>query len=173
MEKNVKILVVEDSPTQAMLLKHMLIKNNYEASIAKNGAAALELIKQEPPTMIISDVMMPEMDGFELCKKLKTDERTSHIPIILLTARAAKTDKIEGLETGADDYIPKPFDADELLVRVKNLIEQRRKLRERFSREVLFNPEKIAVTSVDEIFLKRVINIAQENIADSEFSVEF
>jgi AraC-like DNA-binding protein len=104
---------------------------------------------------------------------LKSDERTSHIPIILLTARAAKADKIEGFETGADDYIPKPFDADELLVRIKNLIEQRRKLRERFSREVFLNPEKIAITSMDEVFLKRAMDIAQENISDPEFGVDF
>ena len=75
MEKKIEILIVEDSPTQAMLLKHLLMKHNYQASIAKNGAEALELVRKYSPTLIISDVMMPEMDGFELCKKLKSDQK--------------------------------------------------------------------------------------------------
>jgi DNA-binding response OmpR family regulator len=116
--------------------------------------------------------MMPEMDGFELCKKLKTDERTSHIPIILLTAKASSKDKIDGLETGADDYIMKPFDVKEIQVRIKNLIEQRRKLRERFSRETEIPIKKGKYSQIDEQFLKRVMEIIEKHISEPEFNLE-
>jgi DNA-binding response OmpR family regulator len=116
--------------------------------------------------------MMPKMDGYELCRKLKTDERTSHIPVILLTARAGGESKVEGLETGADDYIIKPFDARELQVRVKNLIEQRRKLRERFRKEITLQPKDIAITSMDEQFLKKSMDVVEQNLSDPEFSTE-
>ena len=106
-----------------------------------------------------------------MCRKLKTDERTSHIPVVLLTARAESKDKLEGLETGADDYIAKPFDADELEVRIKNLIEQRKKLRERFTRMAHLQPKEIAVTSTDEKFIKRSISIIEDNLSAPDFSV--
>ena len=94
--------------------------------------------------------MMPKMDGVELCRKLKQEKKTDHIPLIMLTAKASGESKIEGLETGADDYIVKPFEAAELLVRIKNLIEGRKKLRERFSREITLQPASITITSMDE-----------------------
>ena len=128
---------------------------------------ALRLI----PDIVISDVMMPEMDGFTLCEKLKTDERTSHIPVVLLTARSSDVSKLEGLETGADDYLIKPVDAKELLTRIKNLIEQRRRLRERFGRDVTLSPKDIAVTSADQRFL-RAIEIVEKEMKEPDFSVE-
>jgi AraC-like DNA-binding protein len=116
--------------------------------------------------------MMPEMDGFELCQKIKSDERISHIPVILLTAKADLNSKIEGLEFGADDYINKPFEVDELKVRSKNLIEQRRRLREKFARLVDLQPNEIAVTSTDEKFLKRLMIIFEDHISEPEFTTE-
>jgi AraC-like DNA-binding protein len=116
--------------------------------------------------------MMPGMDGMELCEKLKNDERTSHIPVVLLTAKAGKEAKIQGLEHHADDYLTKPFDTDELLVLLKNRIEQRARLRERFSREVMVQPKDIAITSADERFLRRAIDIVEENMDDFDFNVE-
>ena len=112
------------------------------------------------------------MDGFELCAKLKTDQRTSHIPIILLTAKAAREDKIDGLETGADDFISKPFDSDELKIRIKNLIDQRKKLREQFSKQsnLVFN--QITLTSADEKFVKRILDIISQYMSDSHFNLE-
>jgi DNA-binding response OmpR family regulator len=127
---------------------------------------------EKMPDLIISDIMMPGMDGMELCRRLKTDERTSHIPIILLTARAGEASKLEGLETGADDYLTKPFHAEELTVRVKNLIEQRAKLRECFSKKISVQPKDIAVTSTDEKFLQRALQIMEDKIGDPEFDVE-
>ena len=115
--------------------------------------------------------MMPKVDGNQLCHILKQDEKTSHIPIILLTAKASQENKLEGLETGADAYLTKPFDTAELLVRVKNLIEQRKKLREKFSREVILKPGDIAITSIDEEFLNRAKQVIEEHIADESFSV--
>jgi YesN/AraC family two-component response regulator len=116
--------------------------------------------------------MMPEMDGVEFCKKIKEEEKTSHIPVILLTAKADIDSRLEGLETGADDYMTKPFDARELQTRVRNLIVQREKLRERFSRTVILKPKDIAITSPDEIFLEKVMAIVEDHLSDSEFTVE-
>jgi AraC-like DNA-binding protein len=117
-------------------------------------------------------VMMPKKDGYEVCRILKKDEKTSHIPIILLTARAASENKIEGLEIGVDDYIIKPFEPKELLVRVKNLIDLRRTLRERFSASVPLRPGEVAVSSMDDAFLQKVMAVVEQHIADESFSVE-
>jgi len=114
--------------------------------------------------------MMPKMDGFELCNNLKTNEKTSHIPIIMLTAKATSEDKIEGYETGADDYIMKPFDAAELKVRIKNLIEIRRKLQEKFSSDEFVIPKEL--NSIDEQFLNKVLKVINEHISEENFSIE-
>src|SRR3546814_19815544 len=115
--------------------------------------------------------MMPEMDGIELCRRLKLDENTSHIPVILLTAKSGKAPKIEGLETGADDYQTKPFDADELLALLKNRIRQRTLLRERFSREVPLQPKHIPITSSDERFLQKAMDIMDTKKGNFEYNV--
>lgn len=148
------------------------MKDHYQIIEAENGEEGLTIATDKIPDLIISDVMMPKMDGFEFCAKIKTDERTSHIPVILITARAAQEDKLEGLETGADDYITKPFDNKELLIRVKNLIDQRRKLRERFAKESNFLIDKMAHTSTDEKFINRVMDIISQNISESKFNIE-
>jgi YesN/AraC family two-component response regulator len=126
------------------------------------------------PDLIVSDVMMPNMDGYQLCNKLKTDERTSHIPIILLTARASMESKIEGLETGADDFITKPFEPQELQVRVKNLIQQRNKLKERYKKKAGLEEHLPvpAMPTIDQQFLDRAKDVVQNNMANPEFSVE-
>jgi AraC-like DNA-binding protein len=114
--------------------------------------------------------MMPIVDGIKMCEKLKNDERTSHIPIIMLTAKATSQDKILGYETGADDYIMKPFDANELKARIKNLIEIRRKLQEKFKSDEFRIPEELS--SIDEKFMKRVLEVIYEHISEEEFSIE-
>jgi signal transduction histidine kinase/DNA-binding response OmpR family regulator len=166
------ILIVEDNPDMHAYIRDHL-KNNYRVIEAENGVEGFKKAAKEMPDLIISDVMMPQMDGFELCAKLKTDERTSHIPVILLTARASWESKIEGLETGADAYLTKPFDAKELQIRIKNLIGQRRKLRERFSKEITLQPKDITVTSADEKFLMKIMDVIEAHLSDPDFRVEY
>ena len=164
------ILVVEDNIDLAQYIGEHLVGCNIVLSF--NGIDGFSRAVQQVPDLIISDVMMPEMDGVELCKKLKGEEKTSHIPVILLTAKADIESRLEGLETGADDYITKPFDARELKTRVNNLIQQRKTLQKRFSRTVILKPKDIAITSPDEIFLDRVMAIIENHISNSEFSVD-
>jgi signal transduction histidine kinase/CheY-like chemotaxis protein/streptogramin lyase len=165
------ILIVEDN---ADLRRHININMNHTYAIieAENGEEGFNLAIEKSPDLIISDVMMPVIDGFEFCSKIKTDERTSHIPVILLTARAGQEDKIEGLETGADDYVTKPFDIKELKIRAKNLIEQRRRLREKFARDTDFFIGSIASTSADEKFIRRILDIIFKHISEADFHME-
>ena len=168
-QDNTIALIVEDNPDMRSYIRELLVQS-YKVMEAADGQDGFEKATEIMPDIIISDVMMPEMDGFQFCEKIKTDERTSHIPVILLTAKSSGESKVEGLETGADDYLIKPFDSSELKVRVKNLIEQRRKLRERFRREITLEPQNIAITSVDAKFLQRVIDAVEKHI-ESEFGV--
>ena len=165
------ILVVEDHVDFRHFIRSHL-EPAYKVIEAANGAEGWENAVTTVPDLIISDVMMPKMNGYELCAKLKADERTSHIPVILLTAKAGTEDKVAGLQTGADDYLSKPFDAKELHARLKNLIESRRALRERFQHAVVLKPSELAVTSADEVFLKKVLAVVEKHLAEEDFEVE-
>lgn len=165
------ILVVEDNADMRAFICGILTPE-YRSLKASDGLEGWEMAIEEIPDLIISDVMMPKMDGLELCRKLKSDERTSHIPILLLTAKAGKISKIEGLETHADDYITKPFDADELLLILRNRIEQRARMRKRFSKEINLQPKDIAITSADERFLQKTADIVEEHMEEFDFDVE-
>ncbi len=165
------LLLVEDNPDMSYFIKEQF-QELYHVQEAKNGKTGLAAARKNPPDLIITDVMMPEMDGVELCKTLKSNLDTSHVPIIMLTAKAGLENKIEGLETGADDYLTKPFEPKELLARVKNLIEQRKKLRELFvKRETTIDPRKITVTSLDKKFMERVLKLLEEQHSNAEFGV--
>jgi len=144
---------------------------DYQVIEAKDGMEGLDKSIEQIPDLIVSDVMMPEINGFELCHKVKSDERTSHIPVILLTVKASDESKIAGLETGADDYMTKPSEIKELKVRIRNLIDQRRQLRMRFNRKQGLKPEEIASTSVDEKFLRKALAIIEQKMSDPDFSV--
>ncbi|RQW08658.1 DNA-binding response regulator [candidate division KSB1 bacterium] len=165
------MLTVEDNSDLRAYMRDIM-HSGYRIKEAADGIKGLHQAFQMIPDLIISDVMMPVMGGIKMCEKLKTDERTSHIPIVLLTARAGLDSRLQGLETGADDYIVKPFETKELLLRVKNLLDNRRKLRERFGKDFNVNPREIGVTSMDEKFLHRAIDIIEEYMADADFSVE-
>ena len=163
------VLVVEDSAdVRAYIRGHLLAE--YHVLEAANGVEGLERAREEIPDLVISDVMMPRMDGYRLCRALKEDEKTSHVPVILLTAKAGTEDRIEGLETGADDYLIKPFEPKELVPRVRNLIETRRKLRELM--KVPLRPSDIVVTSMDDAFLKKAIEAVEQHMGEEGFRVE-
>ncbi len=164
------VLIVEDN---GEIRSHIAenLKNEYQLFEAVNGSAGLKKAREIIPDLVITDLIMPLMDGVEMCSQIKNDERTSHIPIIMLTAKSSLEDKLVGLETGADDYLSKPFHMKELLTRIANLIEQRRKLRERFSREITLEPREISITSLDEIFLKRAIETVEMHLNDENFDI--
>jgi signal transduction histidine kinase/ligand-binding sensor domain-containing protein/DNA-binding response OmpR family regulator len=165
------LLIVEDNSDVRKYIRDNLIKD-YRILEAIDGENGWNKSVEQIPDLIVSDVMMPKMDGFQLCNKLKTDERTSHIPVVLLTAKAAKQDKIEGYETGADDYIMKPFEPDELRARIKNLIEQRKRLHEHFQKRGIFELDQTKITSVDKRFLQKAFELITKNVSDSSFTVE-
>lgn len=156
------LLIVEDNADVAEYLQ-VCLSPHYQFLFAKNGKIGLEEALEKIPDIIISDVMMPEMDGFELCERLKNDPRTNHIPIILLTAKSTTKSKLEGLSKGADAYLEKPFDKEELLIRLQQLILLRKNILEKNNLELEKQPE-------DE-FLQKIHQIVLENIEDSDFDV--
>ena len=149
-----------------------LLKQDYNVLQAENGKAGFDVAINSLPDLIISDVMMPVMDGIELCKKLKTDWKTSHIPVILLTAKATQQSKLEGLEFGADDYLTKPFDFEELSIRIKNLITQRKHLKEKFSKEISLNAESFTTNNLDKDFIEKINKIIETHLQDENFTSE-
>jgi CheY-like chemotaxis protein len=171
-ESKTVILVVEDNYDMREYIKESLF-DSYEVEEAVNGEQGVRIAEKIIPDLIISDLMMPKMDGNELTRILKTDERTSHIPIIILTAKSGQENKIEGLETGADDYLTKPFDLKELRVRVDNLINIRRKLQEKFSKgDFLYKPSGEKIKSIDEKFLNKIIKVIEKHLSEENFSIE-
>nr|MBI1232124.1 response regulator [Cytophagales bacterium] len=165
------ILVIEDNEDVRLFIRETL-KSTYQVMEADNGEVGYQMATENVPDLILSDVMMPNMDGITLSRCLKANTNTAHVPLILLTAKASGEDKIAGLETGADDYLIKPFNASELLVRINNLIENRRKLRDHFSREITLQPASVAITSADEKFLNLAVAIIEANMADPTFGVD-
>jgi signal transduction histidine kinase/DNA-binding response OmpR family regulator len=165
------ILLVEDHDDLRKFLETNLCET-YNILQAVNGREGIDLACKQLPDMIITDVMMPEVDGIEMSKSLKNNENTSHIPIIMLTAKASEQSKIEGLETQVDDYLTKPFSIKELLVRIKNILAIREKLREKYNRSITVTPSEITTNSIDEQFISRILKVVEENMNDTEFSVE-
>lgn len=165
------ILIVDDNDDFRLFMKDSL-KAEYQIKEAPDGVKAWELIPTLQPDIIVSDVMMPEMDGIELCRLVKTDIRTSHIPLVLLTARSAEEQKVEGYESGADEYITKPFNFEILSLRIKKLLQLRQKRQENFSGRAEIKPSEITITSLDEKLLQNAIRYVEENISRGELSVE-
>lgn len=166
------ILIVEDNADLRDFMSVTLQKNNYAVLTAANGKEALLMAYQCVPSLVLSDLMMPVMDGIELTKQIKEDERTCHIPVIMLTARSESKSRIDGLKTGVDDYLTKPFSPEELLVRIDNLIEQRKKLAERFRERILVPPSRVDEISMDDKFLHKARGVVETNLADYTFTVE-
>ncbi len=165
------VLIVEDNAdVRAYIRQHLTM--TFQVMEAVNGQEGIDMALEHQPDLVISDVMMPLKNGYEVCETLKTDERTSHIPIILLTAKAAQEEKMLGLETGADDYLLKPFNTRELEIRIRNLIEIRRRLRQRFAQADTFEPEQLGHNAVDKVFLEKICAIVEAHLADEQFGVE-
>lgn len=165
------LLLVEDHPDLAVFVKTQL-KRKYNVFRCKEGKSGIEKAQAEVPDLIISDVMMPDRDGFELCDTLKNDPRTSHIPIILLTVRSSEKSKLTGLRKRADDYIIKPFSIDELMVRVDNLLRQRIELKKHFKKSLYTESGNLKINSVDDQFISDLREIVKERHSSGDFNVD-
>jgi CheY-like chemotaxis protein len=152
------ILVVEDNADFRYYIKDSL-HEKFNILESENGKLALELLESKQPDLIVSDVMMPEMDGFELCAEIKTNPSFSHIPIILLTAKSTQQDKIEGFNQGADEYITKPFSFEILESRIDYLLAQREKFIKQYQKSFQFEPDTQTITPLDEKLLKKTLDL--------------
>jgi DNA-binding response OmpR family regulator len=165
------ILLVEDDLDILNFLE-TVFSDKYKILKANNGDSGWNLVYGNFPDLIISDIMMPGLNGIQLCNKVKTTIETSHIPVILLTARVSVEHEIEGLETGADDYIHKPFHPSLLQLKVQKIIESRELLKHKFFKGVSFVAKEMTVTSADEKFLQKAMDYVKENLTVSDFSIE-
>ena len=169
--KKATILIVEDNKEIQESLREIL-HNEYSILQAFNGEEGLKIAAENFPDLIISDVMMPVMDGIEFVKKLKLNTFTSHIPIIILTARTTLKNTMEGFETGADDYIAKPYDEELLKTRINNLLNNRKLIREKFITDNLLNPRELAISSPDQLFLERLYENLEPNLESNNLKAE-
>jgi signal transduction histidine kinase/DNA-binding response OmpR family regulator len=166
-----RLLVVEDHAEVREYLCE-LFAADYQVLAAEDGVAGWEMALAQLPDLIISDVMMPRSDGLELCQKLKQHPKTSHIPVLLLTARTAETHELEGLGMGADDYVSKPFNPTLLHAKADALLRNRRKLHEFYQRRILLQPTEIVVADADREFLEKAMHVVEQHLGDAEFSVQ-
>lgn len=168
---NPVILIVDDNKDIIEFLSDDL-KSTYTVLTASNGEKALEILEKESVHLIVCDIMMPVMDGFELCKNVKSSFNHCHIPVILLTAKKTLESKIDGLELGADAYIEKPFSPKYLKAQIANLLANRNKLKDFFANSPVAHIKSIAYSKADEEFLERLNNLINENLRNQELDVE-
>ncbi len=169
--QNPILLLVDDNEDIRSFVQQAL-KDKYTIYTAENGEDALEVLSNISPKIIITDVMMPVMDGIALCKHIKNKKETSHIPVMMLTAKLSQENEILGLKTGADAYIRKPFDVELLELKISNIIKHREELRKKFNLDISLQPKEITVTSVDERFLNQAIEIVEKHMMNTDFNVE-
>ena len=165
------ILIAEDNDDLRLYLKNNL-QNKYHICEAANGEIALKKILKIVPDLIVSDIMMPGLDGIELCRRVKNDRNVFHIPLILLTAKYSEQHQLEGIEAGADDYITKPFNIQILESKIDNFIKSRKNIQSLFRSKLNIVPNEIEITSLDEQFLQKAIAIVEKNMAVSDFTVQ-
>lgn len=170
--QNLSLLIVDDNEDMLIHLNSIL-GNRFRVFLESDPIQGLEKARTNIPDLIVSDIMMPELDGIEFCKRIKTDERTCHIPVILLTAKTSLESHITGYETGADAYIAKPFNSALLIAQIVNLVSQRKKLKSVFSHRIEVNPKEITMNSMDEKFLKRALDCIEDNMANAELNPDF
>ena len=169
-EDSYKVLIVEDN-LELLMLMQQLLKSYYRVYIAPNGVEAMKIVQDKEIDLIVSDVMMPEMDGYELTRTIKGDANFNHLPIILLTAKKLAEDETEGLQAGADDFLTKPFRLKDLKLRIDNIIENRKRMQTEFSQESAEDTrQKVAKPlTPDEIFLNRVLDFVHQHLADEDY----
>jgi signal transduction histidine kinase/ligand-binding sensor domain-containing protein/DNA-binding response OmpR family regulator len=165
------MLIVEDNPDVRYFLRSHF-DSVFAIYEAKNGQEGWALAINIIPDVIISDILMPDVDGYEFCKRIKRDERTSHIPVLLLTALHSKEHEIQGLSSGADDFITKPFDISILQTKIENMLQARRSLKEKYTREMILKPQDITISSPDERFLRKAIEVVERNISNADLDIE-
>jgi DNA-binding response OmpR family regulator/two-component sensor histidine kinase len=165
------VLIVEDSEQLRLFLRRILM-DDFSLAEAVNGKEGLKTCYEIVPDLVISDIMMPEMDGMELCRRIRDSEITNHIPVLMLTALADLDSKLQGLETGADYYLAKPFEPRELITVSNNLIAQRKRLREHFSRKILLKSQQWDGLNADELFLQKLVSLVEARLSDTDFTVE-
>jgi len=170
-ENRLVVLIVEDNPDLRNLIRSIL-EDTYTIMVAGDGLEGFETATEHVPDLIVTDVMMPKMDGLQLCFELKNQQKTCHIPVVMLTAKASLENKIEGLQQGADEYLIKPFEKSELLARIKNLIEIRKSLQENFQGNLWSRPAAEKKTNLNDAFLHNVKEITEKNLDNSLFGVE-
>jgi DNA-binding response OmpR family regulator len=168
--EKIMLLVDDNADVRYFIKSHF--SSGYQILEAKDGLEGWNMALKTIPNIIISDIMMPDMDGFEFCRKIRKDERTSHIPILLLTALGSREHEIEGLSQGADDYITKPFDMVILQTKIENILSVRQSLKQRYSREMKLQPKNIMLSSPDERFLQRAIDVVENNISDPDLDID-
>ncbi len=164
------ILLVEDNIEMRSFIRSVF-ETDYIVLEAENGAAAIEISNNQQVDLIISDIMMPVMDGVELCHRIKTNITTSHIPVLLLTAKTSDEAKNTGFTTGADAYITKPFNANILKLRVNNILNSRKSLIEKYKKDLILTPKELTATSPDELFLQKAIDLVEANMSNHQFTV--
>ena len=169
-EARYKILLAEDNSELNSFIAGSLSKE-FVVLGAFDGEEGYKTAVQHIPDLIVTDVMMPVTDGYELCRRIRQNEKTAHIPVIMLTARADRQSTITGLECGADDYISKPFDMIELTIKIRNHLDTARRIRERYRKEFLTAPDESAIPVPDDMLVQRVISLMKENLSNSDFNV--
>ena len=167
-ERTHTLLIVEDNEDLLRLMVKLL-ETDYIVCTATNGKEAVDVVEHEEVSLIVSDVMMPEMDGIELCRYIKGNFDTSHIPIILLTAKNKEEDRVEAYESGADGFISKPFSLSVLHARISNLLRNRQRAMKDFKKQLVFEAKELDYTSIDEEFLQRAIDCVNRHLNDADF----
>lgn len=165
------MLIVEDNPDVRYFIRSHF-DSGYLIYEARNGREGWDIAIKVIPDVIISDILMPDVDGYEFCKRIKKDERTSHIPVLLLTALHSKEHEREGLSCGADDYVTKPFDISILETKIENMLSVRAALKEKYTRELILKPSEVTVSSPDDKFLVKAMEVVEKNIANPDFDIE-
>jgi len=165
------LLIIDDEP-EIRAFVASIFKSDYRILLTENGKKGIDAAIEYSPDVVISDVMMPEANGLEVARTLKLDERTSHIPIILLTAKADEQFEIEGLKTGVDDYIPKPFSVEKLKIKVRNLLSSRQLLRDRYAKDFKIDASTVSISSAEDEFMKRLKDVLDESLTEPDFGAK-